>query len=116
MEREPRHARDRLAVDGDDDVLDLQPGLRGGAAGLDGAAAAFGCSNAVTSPTTTASTTTDPTSTNASCAVTPTETAGPFPSVTSVFRSDIREDRAGIALTLTITVVSTNGDVPGVNF
>src|SRR5262249_27772395 len=45
---------------------------------------------------------------NAACAVTPTETAGPFPSVTSLFRSDIREDRQGIPLTLTIKVVNSS--------
>ena len=73
-----------------------------------GAAAALGCSNSVTSPTTTSSTTTDPTSSNASCAVTPSETAGPYPSVTSLVRSDIREDRTGTVLTLTIKVVNTS--------
>ncbi|HJZ75705.1 MAG TPA: hypothetical protein VKE51_28420 [Vicinamibacterales bacterium] len=75
--------------------------------GAAGAAAAFGCSNPVTSPSTT-STTTDPASTNASCAVTPGETAGPFPSVTSLVRSDIREDRQGVPLTLTIKVVNSS--------
>ena len=74
--------------------------------GAAGAAAAFGCSSSVTSPS--ASTTTDPTSTNAACAVTPSETAGPFPSVTSLFRSDIREDRQGVPLTLTIKVVNSS--------
>jgi protocatechuate 3,4-dioxygenase beta subunit len=72
------------------------------------AAAAFGCSNSSTSPSSTTTTTTDPTTTNAACAVTPTETAGPFPSVTSLFRSDIREDRQGIPLTLTIKVVNSS--------
>ncbi len=76
--------------------------------GAAGAAAAYGCSSSVTSPTTTSSTTSSPTSTNAQCAVTPGETAGPYPSVTSVVRSDIREDRAGTPLTLTIKVVNTN--------
>jgi len=74
--------------------------------GAAGAAAAFGCSNPATSPSSSSTTAADPASTNASCAVTPAETAGPFPSVTSVFRSDIREDRPGIVLTLTIKVVN----------
>ena len=39
---------------------------------------------------------------------TPSETVGPYPSVTDLFRSDIREDRTGTPLTLTITVVNTN--------
>ncbi len=72
------------------------------------AAAAFGCSNSVTSPSAAATTTVDPTSSNAACAVTPSETAGPFPSVTSLIRSDIREDRQGILLTLTIKVVNAS--------
>jgi len=76
--------------------------------GAAGAAAAFGCSNSVTSPSAAATTTTDPTSSNAACAVTPTETAGPFPSITSLIRSDIREDRQGIPLTLTIKVVDSS--------
>ena len=76
--------------------------------GAGSAAAAFGCSNSVTSPSAAATTTTDPLSSNAACAVTPSETAGPFPSVTSLIRSDIREDRQGIPLTLTIKVVNSS--------
>jgi len=74
---------------------------------LIGAAAACGCSGSATSPTASSPTTSSP-STNAQCAVTPSETVGPYPSVTSLSRSDIREDRAGTPLTLTITVVNTN--------
>jgi protocatechuate 3,4-dioxygenase beta subunit len=86
-----------------------------GAAGA--AAVAFGCGDSVTSPTSAAATTTtNPTSTNAACAVTPSETAGPYPSVTSLFRSDIREDRQGIPLALTIKVVnSSSGCAPVAN-
>jgi len=76
--------------------------------GAASAAAAFGCSNPVTSPSAVATTATDPTSSNSACAVTPTETAGPFPSITSLIRSDIREDRQGIPLTLTIKVVNSS--------
>jgi protocatechuate 3,4-dioxygenase beta subunit len=45
--------------------------------------------------------------TGAACAVTPTETVGPYPSLVDLFRSDIRESRAGTELDLTITVVNT---------
>jgi protocatechuate 3,4-dioxygenase beta subunit len=45
-----------------------------------------------------------------SCAVSPTETAGPFPTKTpsSLVRSDIRDDRAGIAVTIKITINDTD--------
>jgi protocatechuate 3,4-dioxygenase beta subunit len=82
-----------------------------GALGVAGAAMALGCGDS-TSPTaaseTTGSTSTT-TSSNAACAVTPTETVGPFPSLTDLFRSDIREDKVGTRLTLTIRVVNVNG-------
>lgn len=45
---------------------------------------------------------------NSNCAVTPSETAGPFPSRADLVRSDVREDRAGTPLTLTIRVVNVN--------
>jgi protocatechuate 3,4-dioxygenase beta subunit len=45
---------------------------------------------------------------DASCSVTPTETAGPFPSINEVFRSDIREGKPGTSLMLTIQVVNVN--------
>lgn len=77
-----------------------------------GAALTYGCGAEAspTSPssTTSASTATAGGATSTTCAVTPSETVGPFPSVTDLFRSDIREDRPGTPLTLTITVVSTN--------
>ena len=72
-----------------------------------GAVTAAGCSNSPTSPTSTSGTgTSTTTSTNAACLVTPSETAGPYPSRADFVRSDIREDRQGTALTLTITVVN----------
>ena len=43
---------------------------------------------------------------NAACAVTPTETIGPYPSLVDLFRSDIREGKTGTQLTLTIRVVN----------
>ncbi len=74
-----------------------------------GAALAFGCSNSSTSPSATTTTTGTTTgSTNSACAVTPTETIGPYPSVTDIFRSDIRETKTGTVLTLTIKVVNVN--------
>jgi protocatechuate 3,4-dioxygenase beta subunit len=81
--------------------------------GAAGAALAFGCGSesTPTSPTTTAAAGAAPPTTggtNTACAVTPSETVGPFPSLTDLFRSDIREDRPGTPLTLTISVVNTN--------
>ena len=59
-----------------------------------------------TTVTTTTTTTTTPTTSAAACVVTPSETAGPFPSITLPVRSDVREDRTGLPLTLAITVVN----------
>jgi protocatechuate 3,4-dioxygenase beta subunit len=73
------------------------------------AAISFGCGgdtptspSAVTTPMTTGGTTA------AACAVTPSETIGPYPSLTDMIRSDIREDRTGTPLTLTLTVTDSN--------
>jgi len=82
-------------------------GVIGAAAGAL-TAAACGSETATSPTTTTTTTTTTPTSTNLSCVVTPSETAGPYPSRADFVRSDIREDRQGTALTLTITVVNAN--------
>lgn len=45
-----------------------------------------------------------------SCTVSPTETGGPFPTITpsSLVRSDIRADRTGVAFTINITIKNTN--------
>ena len=78
--------------------------------GAASAAIALGCGDSPTSPsTTTSSSSTTTTSTNAACAVTPTETVGPYPSLTDLFRSDIRENKQGAQLTLTIKVVNAGG-------
>ena len=82
-------------------------GLMGGA----GVALAFGCGN---SPTTPAASDSPVTGTNGSCVVTPTETAGPFPSLTDLFRSDVREGKPGTLLTLKIKVVNVNNGCAGV--
>jgi len=79
------------------------------AIGAAGAAVAFGCGSSPTSPsTTTGSSTTTGGSTNAACAVTPSETAGPYPSLADFFRSDVREGKPGTQLSLTIKVVNVN--------
>ena len=76
-----------------------------------GAALGFGCGGASpTSPETATSTTTTPTTGSSACAVTPSETVGPFPSLTDLIRSDIREAKSGAMLTLTITVVNSNNN------
>jgi protocatechuate 3,4-dioxygenase beta subunit len=84
-----------------------------------GAALGFGCGgSSPTSPETTPATTTTPTTGSSACAVTPSETAGPFPSLTDLIRSDIREGRSGTTLTLTITVVNSSNNcspVPNAN-
>jgi protocatechuate 3,4-dioxygenase beta subunit len=76
---------------------------------------AIGCGSSPTAPTTTtSSTSTPPTGTNSACAVTPTETVGPYPSLTDLFRSDIREGKSGTLLTLTVKVVNVNSGCSGV--
>ena len=80
-----------------------------GSLGVAGAALAFGCNESPTSPSTTPTTTPTTTTTGSNvCAVTPSETIGPFPSLTDFFRSDIREGKTGTVLTLTIRVVNVN--------
>lgn len=73
-----------------------------------GAAVVTGCGESAGSPTSPTTTTTTPTGGNASCAVSPLETIGPFPSMTDLMRSDIREDRSGTTLNLMIAVVNAN--------
>jgi hypothetical protein len=75
--------------------------------GFASAVLSFGCgSDAAGNPTSPEGTTAA--STNASCAVTPTETIGPYPSHESLIRGDIREGKSGTPLALTITVVSSS--------
>src|SRR4030095_11559789 len=77
--------------------------------GAAGSAVAFGCStDSVTGPSSGTSTTTPTTGGSAACAVTPNETVGPYPSRADIFRSDIREDRAGTPLTLNLKVANAN--------
>src|SRR4029453_13800578 len=72
------------------------------------AAVAIGCGSSPTSPTSTSTSSATTTGTNAACAGTPNETAGPYPSLTDLFRSDIREGKSGTQLALTIKVVNVN--------
>jgi len=74
--------------------------------GAAGAAVALGFGDSPASPSSTTTTTTPATSSNAACAVTPTETIGPYPSLTDLFRSDVREGKQGTQLNLTIKVVN----------
>jgi protocatechuate 3,4-dioxygenase beta subunit len=88
-----------------------------GAIGAAGAAIALGCGDSG-SPTSPTSPTTPTTTGTTACAVTPTETVGPFPSLTDLFRSDIRDGKSGTLLTLTIKVVNSNSacaPVPNAN-
>jgi protocatechuate 3,4-dioxygenase beta subunit len=78
-------------------------------------AAVAACGGSSTSPTaTTTTTTTTPGTVNAACAVSPTETRGPYPDTTGMinnsasFRRDITEGKPGIPLTLTLTVVNVS--------
>ena len=76
--------------------------------GVSGAALALTrCGETPTNPT--LMTMTSPAESEAAaCAVTPSETVGPFPSRTDLFRSDIREGRNGTPLTLRIRVVNVS--------
>ncbi len=75
-----------------------------GMLGVAGAAASLGCGSEGGSGTT------DPTPTGGSPSgcLSPSETIGPYPSLTNFVRSDIREGRSGVPLTLTVTVVNAN--------
>lgn len=86
-----------------------------GAIGAAAAAVAAACGDSPTSATAVdTSSTPTTTSTNATCAVTPTETIGPYPSRTDMFRSDIRENRGGTPLTLAVKVVNVNSSCAAV--
>ena len=80
---------------------------------------AFGCgSDTGASPSSSTSTANTTASANGTCAVTPSETTGPFPSLQDFFRSDIRETKTGTVLTLTLKVVNVNAGcaaVPNAN-
>ena len=80
-----------------------------GMLGVTGAALSLArCGETPTSPSTVEAAATTTTGTNAACAVSPSETVGPYPSLTDLLRSDIREGKSGAPLTLTISVVNVN--------
>jgi protocatechuate 3,4-dioxygenase beta subunit len=77
--------------------------------GAAGAAISLGCGgDTPTSPSAVTTTTTTGGTSAAACAVTPSETIGPYPSLADMIRSDIREDRTGTPLSLVLTVNNTN--------
>ncbi len=65
-----------------------------------------GSSSSTTDSTSTGSTT------STSCSATPSETAGPYPydlsSNSAIFRTDIKEGKTGLPLSLTLTIVNSN--------
>ena len=78
-------------------------------------AAVSACASSPSSPsTTTTSSTTSTTSGNAACAVSATETRGPYPDTvgminnTAFYRRDITEGKNGLPLTLMLTIVNVN--------
>jgi protocatechuate 3,4-dioxygenase beta subunit len=80
-----------------------------GAMSAAGAAIALGCSgDPITSPSSTSAAVATATGTSASCAATPSETIGPFPSLVDLVRGDVREGKAGTTLRLKISVVNAN--------
>ena len=86
---------------------------------VSGAALSIGCGGGTQiSPTAvtaaTAPTTTATPSGGGTCAVAPTETLGPYPSLADFIRSDIREGKGGVTLMLTITVVNVNNSCAAV--
>lgn len=84
-----------------------------GILGVASAAWSVGCgTEAATSPS--AATTTPQGGTSAGCAVTPQETVGPYPSLADFVRTDIREGKSGLPVTLTIAVVNVNSNCAAV--
>jgi protocatechuate 3,4-dioxygenase beta subunit len=77
-------------------------------------AAIAGCSNSSTAPTATSNTSASGGTSSAACAVIPAETEGPYPDMTGMisnpafFRRDITEGKAGLPLTLTLTLVNAS--------
>jgi protocatechuate 3,4-dioxygenase beta subunit len=83
-----------------------------------------GCGSTPTSPSSTTpgtSTGGGGTSSTTSCAVTPSETEGPYPDKTGMinnaafFRRDITEGKSGLPLTLTLTIVNVNSNCAAVS-
>jgi protocatechuate 3,4-dioxygenase beta subunit len=85
--------------------------LKGGLAAL-GVAFVAPLANSCKKESSTASTTstTTTTTTSGSCSVSPSETAGPYPTVTpsSYVRSNIVDGQTGVPLTIKLTILNTN--------
>jgi len=83
-----------------------------GVIGAAGTAWVAGCGSSPSSPSISGTSTPTGSATVAggACAVTPSETAGPFPSLGDFFRSDIREGKQGTLLTLNIKVVNSSSE------
>lgn len=83
-----------------------------GLLGAAGAAWSTACGETPTSPsstsTTATTTSTTPTGASGACVVSPSETIGPYPSLADFLRSDIREGRSGLPVTLVLTVVNVS--------
>lgn len=84
-------------------------------------AALIGCGgdsvSSVVGPSTSTTTTTTigtGVTTSAACAVSPSETLGPYPSLAEFLRSDIREGKTGVTLALAIAVVNVNNNCQAV--
>ena len=79
-----------------------------------------GCGSTPTTPSAT-TTSGGGTSSTGSCAVTPSETEGPYPDKTGMinnsafFRRDITEGKSGLPLTLTLTIVNVNSSCAAVS-
>ena len=96
-----------------------------GVLGAASVGAAIACGSSPSSPTTTSSSSTTTTtiggSNTATCAITPEETAGPYPDRigmidnSTYFRRDITEGKSGLALTLAITVVNVRTNCAAVS-
>jgi protocatechuate 3,4-dioxygenase beta subunit len=65
-------------------------------------------SSTSTSTSTATTTTTSAAGTTGACEVSPTETVGPYPSLSDLVRSDVREGRSGLPLSVILTVVNVN--------
>ena len=76
--------------------------------GVTGLAVGVGCGSEDTLTSSSSTPTVTAGGTSGACAVAPTETRGPYPSLTDMVRSDIREGRSGLPLVLTLTVVNVN--------
>jgi protocatechuate 3,4-dioxygenase beta subunit len=88
-----------------------------GLLGAASAAVAAACGSSPTTPTsTTSGSSTGGTTTSSACAVSPDETAGPYPDRTGMasnsafYRQDVTEGKSGLPLTLALTIVNVRNN------